>query len=458
MSETKKQTRGSLPMLQLALPLIGEQFLRILVSSVDTLMLSSYSEAAVAGVGLVSQWVFFIMLLINVVCVGSTIVLAQYLGAKKDKKDLNDVAKAGFVMAVIISIVLSIIVLTLTPLFLSFYTLEDEVRHCAQNYFMIYAGVGTIFTGLSTFQIGILRTYGYTRQTLIVSIVSNLVNVLGNAIALYGWFGIPVTGASGVAAASTISIIVGNIILFVMIRHRKDIQLKIFKSPKVPKNIFKLILSIGLPTAGESLSYNISQITIMAIISTLGTYAMDCQVYTQTIVRFVFVVAVAIGHAVQIKVGYFVGADEKDIAYRKVYKYGLIATACSMTMILIVNLIKGPVIHLFTQQPDVFAVTSTLLLVSIYVEFGRSLNLIYVGALKGSGDVRFPVLYGIFSNWCIMVFLSWFLGLKMGLGVVGCFIGIGTDETTRGIVMVLRWKSKRWMSKSIVAKESTQKS
>lgn len=457
MSDLKKQNRGSLPMLQLALPLIGEQFFRILVSSVDTFMLSSYSESAVAGVGLVSQWVFFIMLLINVVCVGSSIVLAQYLGAQKDKKNLNDVAKAGFAMAIVISIILSVIVLTLTPTFLSFYTLEDEVRRCAQNYFMIYAGIGTIFTGLSTFQTSILRTYGYTKQTLIVTIISNLVNVFGNAMALYGWFGIPVTGASGVAAASTVSIIVGNIILFYMIRHHKDIQLKIFKSSKVPKSMFKLILSIGLPTAGESLSYNISQITIMAIISTLGTYAMDCQVYTQTIVRFVFVVAVATGHAVQIKVGHLVGADEKETAYKKVYKYGLIATGFSMAMIIIVNLFKGPLIHLFTQQPEVFTVTSALLLWSIYVEFGRSLNLIYVGALKGSGDVRFPVLYGIFSNWCIMVFLSWFLGIKMGLGVVGCWIGIGTDETTRGIVMVLRWKSKHWMSKSIVAKESTQK-
>lgn len=452
MSEIKKQSRGSLPMLQLTLPLIGEQFFRILVSSVDTFMLSSYSESAVAGVGLVSQWVFFIQLLINVVCVGSTIVLAQYLGAQKDNKDLNDVAKAGFVMAIIISVVLSIIVLTLTPVLLSFYTLEDEVRSCAQRYFMIYAGVGTIFTGLSTFQTGLLRTYGYTKQTLIVTIISNLVNVLGNALALYGWFGIPITGAAGVAVASTVSVIVGNIILFFMIKHRKDIQIKLVNSPKVPKRMYKLILSIGLPTAGESLSYNISQITIMAIISSLGTYAMDCQVYTQTIVRFVFVVAVATGHAVQIKVGYYVGANEKDVAYRKVYKYGMVATASSMALITIVNLIKGPVIHIFTQQPEVFDITSKLLLCSILVEFGRSLNLIYVGALKGSGDVRFPVLYGILSNWGIMVFLSWFLGLKMGLGVIGCFIGIGIDETTRGFVMVLRWKSKRWQSKSIVAK------
>lgn len=454
-SETSLKTvnRGSLPMMKLALPLIGEQFFRVLVSSVDTFMLSSYSEAAVAGVGLVSQWSFFIMILINVVCIGSSIVLAQYLGAKKKNDDLNDVAKAGLIMVIIVSAILMIIVLTLTPLLLGFYTLEEEVSRCARQYFMIYSGIGAVFVGISSFQSALLRTYGYTKETLIVTIISNIVNVFGNALALYGWFGLPVTGAPGVAAASLFSIIVGNVLFFIMIKRRKDIQVKLFHSKKTPFSIFKLILSIGVPTAGESLSYNMAQITIMAIISTLGTYAMDCQVYTQTIVRFVFVIAVAIGNAVQIKVGYYVGAGEKDTAFKKVFKYSLVATICSVSLILLVNLVKTPIIHIFTRQEEVFALTSRMLVYSILIEFGRSLNLIYVGALKGSGDVKFPVLYGIFSMWGIMVFLSWLLGLKLGFGVIGCWLGIGLDETTRGIVMLLRWKGKRWQTKSLVEKQ-----
>ena len=72
------------------------------------------------------------------------------------------------------------------------------------------------------------------------------------------------------------------------------------------------------------------------------------------------------------------------------------------------------------------------------------------GALKGAGDVRFPVLYGIFSNWGIMVLGSYILGIKMGLGLVGFFLAIGTDETTRGLVMLLRWKSRRWESHSLI--------
>ena len=193
-----------------------------------------------------------------------------------------------------------------------------------------------------------------------------------------------------------------------------------------------------------------SQIVIMAMVSTLGTNAISAEVYTMTILRVAYAVALAIGQATQIKTGYYVGARQSDVAYKKVFKYQLIATVCSMVMIVVVNIAKNPVIRMFTDIEEVYSMVTTLLILSVYIEFGRSLNLIYVGALKGAGDVKFPVLYGIISMWGIMVFGSYILGLKMGLGLAGFWIGIGTDETTRGIVMLLRWKSKRWQKYALV--------
>lgn len=450
--DAQKVNRGSLPMLALTLPLIGEQFFRILVSSVDTFMLSSYSSAAVAGVGLVSQWVFFSQILFNVIVIGATIVLAQYLGAQKSEDELNHVSKAGIKMVMLFAVIFMAAVFLFTKTLLGFYPLEEEVYSSAFIYFIIFGGIGAPVNAFSLFQTGILRTYGYTKETFIVTVISNLVNVIGNALALYGWFGLPVTGAAGVAAASVVSLFVGNIIMIFMIRKRKDIQFKIFSGPKVPSRVYKLILSIGVPTAGENIAYNLAQITVMAFISSLGTNAMSTQVYTNTIVRFVFIVAMGIGSAVQIKVGYYVGAGLKDVAYKKVFFYSLIATCTSMFCILLLNVpfVKLPIIGLFTKDTQVIAMTANLMLYSIYLEFGRSLNLIYVGALKGSGDVKFPVFYGVFSMWGIQVLLSWILGVKLGFGIVGCWLGIATDETTRGIVMLLRWKSKRWQTKAIV--------
>lgn len=447
---TKTLNRGALPMLKLTLPIAMEQFFRILVSSIDTMMLSSYSNDAVAAVGLVSQYVFFLTIIFSVIGTGCSIVLAQYLGAEKSEKELNNVAQAGAIMVFFASLLLTALVIFGTGWLLGRYQLEETVRTFAWQYFVIYGGICCFFNAFSLLQGAILRSYGYTSEAMIVSIIANLVNVLGNALSLYGWFGLPVLGVPGVAGASGLSMLVSCILFFVFIRRRRDVHFHAHGITKVPRESFKMVLKVGVPTAGESLSYNVSQITIMAMISTLGTYAMSAQVYTMTILRFVFVAAIAIGQATQIKTGYFVGAKQNDIVYKKVFRYQLVATSISMIMIVIVNLIKNPVISIFTDIPEVHGLVSTLLIYSAYIEFGRSLNLTYIGGLKGSGDVRFPVLYGIFSNWAIQVLLSYILGIKCGLGLVGFWLGIGTDETTRGLVMLWRWKSRRWQKHALV--------
>ena len=448
---SKSLNRGALPMLKLTLPIAMEQFFRILVSSVDTMMLSSYSNEAVAAVGLVSQYSFFLVILFSVIGTGCSIVLAQYLGAEKPENDLNHIAQAGAIMVFFMSLLMTVLVIFGTGWLLDHYTLEPLVRKYAWQYFIIYGGICCFFNAFSLLQGAILRSYGYTSEAMIVSIIANLTNVLGNALSLYGWFGLPVLGVPGVAGASGLSMAVSCVLFFFFIRRRRDVVFHAHGITKVPREAFRLVLKVGVPTAGESLSYNVSQITVMAMISTLGTYAMSAQVYTMTILRFVFVAAMAIGSATQIKAGYYVGARQNDVVYKKVFRYQLAATVCSMVMIFVVNLIKNPVVRIFTDIPDVHALVCTLLLYSAYIEFGRSLNLIYIGALKGAGDIRFPVLYGIFSNWAIQVLGSYILGIKFGLGLVGFWLGIGTDETTRGIVMLFRWKSRRWQKHALVS-------
>lgn len=449
MNQSKTQDR-QLSMLALTIPIFLEQMLKILVSSIDTVMLSGYSEEGVASVGMMSQYLFFMNILFNVVCTGTSIVLTQYLGAKKSKGELTSIAQASTLLITIFSAVLTAAVFAGTNALLGCYTLEPLVRQHAHDYFIIFGGIGGIFTGFSLMQGAILRSYGHTKEILIVSIFANIINVLGNAISLCGWFGMPVFGVPGVAFASVASQMFSCIALAIIINRKEDVCFAFSGIFNVPKNIYRSIFKIGIPTAGENISYNVAQIVIMAMITTLGTAAMSAQVYTQTIVRFVFVFASAIGNATQIKTGHMVGAKQLDAVYRQLYKYQIIGTGLSLALILLVNLIKPVLIGIFTQNTEVVALVSTLLIYSVYIEFGRSLNLISIAGLKGAGDVKFPVLYGLFSMWGIMVLGSYVLGLKLGLGLVGFWIAIGSDETSRGIVMLFRWKSKKWQNKALV--------
>lgn len=447
---SEKKNPGTISMFALALPLCLEQGFRILVSSIDTIMLSSYDNAAVAAVGMTSQYAFFINILYNVVCVGTMIVLSQYIGAKKSNEELGGIAKASILMVVSFSIIMSLAVIFGTGALLSCYTLEESVRNYAHEYFVIFCGFGSIFIAFNLMQGAVVRAYGYTKQILYATILANLINVLGNAISLYSWFGLPVFGLPGVAISSVIGNFFSCVYLACVIRRKKEIQFSAKNLFSVEKEYFKKILKIGIPTAGENLSYNVAQIVIMAMITTLGTAAMSAQVYTNTIARFVFVVAVGIGSATQIKTGFFVGSKNADVAYRNLWRYQFCGTMTSMVLIVLINLGKGFIVPMFTKDPVIIGYVSSLLLYSCYIEFGRSLNLISIGGLKGAGDVGFPVGYGIFSMWCIMVLFSYILGIKMGLGLIGFWLAIGTDETTRGLVMLLRWKSKRWQTKALV--------
>lgn len=440
--------RAALPMTVLALPIVLEQFFRILVSSIDTIMLSSYSQQAVAAVGLISQYIFFIHILFNVICIGTSIVLTQYLGAKRENES-REVAQASAVMVSLVAIVVFIIVLSAGRTLLEQYSIEPEVREFAWEYFYIFGGIGTFFTAFSLLQGTILRSYGYARDAMYISLTANVINVIGNAFALYGFFGLPVLGVRGVAASSAFAHLVACILLAIRIKRRPDVHFPLRDWMKVPRTIYKTILSIGIPTAGENMAYNVAQIVLMAFVSTLGTWAMSSMIYAQTIARFVFVIAMSIGNAVQIKTGYFVGAKRPEAAYKRVFRYQFIGTAISILLILILNLVKTPIIGLFTSVQEIATLTSSLLVISIYIEAGRSLNLITIPALKGAGDIKFPVLYGLFSMWCIMVLGAYILGFKLGFGLLGIWFAIGTDETLRGIVMIFRWKSKRWMTKAI---------
>lgn len=448
--QDSKKSRGALPMHKLCLPLVLEQLFRILVASADTVMLSSYSAVAVAGVGLMGQYIFFLNILFGIIATGTTIVLAQFIGAEKSPEELNSISCASTIMITIVAVILTTVVFLGTGPLLSCYTLEDKVREAAYEYFIIYGGIGAFFTAISLLQSAILRCYGYTKEALFVTLIANIINVSGNALSLYGFFGLPILGVKGVAGASALSVIVSCIILAIIIRRKSDVYYDLRKWRKTPPNFYKIILKVGIPTASENLSYNTSQIVIMALISTLGTYAMSAQVFTRTICQYVFMTAIGMGAACQIKAGYFVGARQTDILYKKMFSYSIFATSVSMSLILLINVFNAPIISLFTKDEQITSIVKTLLRLSILLEFGRSLNLIWIGGLKGAGDIRFPVLYGMFSNWCIMVFLSWLLGIKFGMGVAGCWIGIALDETTRGIVMVFRWISRRWMTKALV--------
>src|SRR5574344_1146166 len=181
--ETKSRSglnRAALPMISLTIPILIENVFRILVSSVDTIMLSSWSQKSVAAVGLIGQYTFLIQILFNVICIGASIVISQYLGAKRET-EASQVTQASAVMVSLVAVLICSAVLLGGKALLGRYSIEPEVRTYAWQYLAIYGGVGAFFVAFSMLQGTILRAYGYTRDAMYISFAANIINVIGNS-------------------------------------------------------------------------------------------------------------------------------------------------------------------------------------------------------------------------------------------------------------------------------------
>lgn len=426
---------------QVAGPLLIENILRTTLTTVDVFMLSFYSEKAVAAVGLINQFVFFIQLMYLMVASGASILLAQYLGAGQHE-EAHRTTLGSFTLGLGFSLVLSLALTLGAPLLVGLYALETQVHDFAVQFLVIYS-VGSVSVALSMLQSTLLRVHGEAKAPMYINMVANVVNIVGNALFLFGWFGLPVWGVVGVALSTVFSQVVACVAQAVVIR-KKGIRLDFRQWKTVGRGTYKQILAVGVPTAGENLSYNLAQMVNMRFVAALGTASMAAYVFLFSFLRYVFVSSISIGSAAQIKVGWWVGQGREDVAARRTMVYLFGGMAISLVVVLAINLFQAPLFSLFTQNPETLALISAVLLVSIFQETGRNFNLILIPALKGAGDVKFPVFVGIVFMWGIGVLGSWLFGVVFGWGLVGIFAALAIDEWVRGLIMLGRWKSGRW--------------
>jgi putative efflux protein, MATE family len=411
-------------------------------------MLNRFSEKAAAAMSSVNQFSFFIQLLYLMVAAGISILVSQSLGAGR-KEDSGRIAMAGLSIIAAFAVAISLTVVFSAAPILGLYALDSDVREMATSFLVIYGGC-SFFMAMNLGQANILRAYGHPSDPMVVNIIALVITIAGNAISLYGPFGLPVWGIKGVAVANVFGQFVAFGLSAICIRRRREIRMPWRELPLVPRSTYAAILKVGVPTAGENVSYNFAQIIIVSFIARMGTEALAAYGLALSLSRYVFITGVSIGNAGQIKVGYLVGAGKHDQAYRSVWRYFAFGFCLSIAIILGLNLVKYPLLGLFTANKTVIAYAASALLIGFALEPGRNFNTIVLPALKGSGDTIFPVLVGICFQWGVGVSLAWLFGLKLGLGLMGVWMALACDEWSRGIINSLRWKSGAWRSKAFV--------
>ncbi|MDZ5713032.1 MATE family efflux transporter [Jeotgalibacillus haloalkalitolerans] len=439
-SSTKKLT-----LFALTWPIFIEISLHMLMGNADTLMLSQYSDDSVAAVGISNQILALIIVMFGFVATGTSILVAQYLGAGK-QKSAAEIAVVSVAANLVFSLILSILLFIFDDRILLLMDLPPELLPEATIYLQIVGGLSFIQAVIMTLG-AVLRSYSFTKDAMFVTLGMNIVNVIGNYIVIFGAFGFPVLGVEGVAYSTAISRFLGLIVLFILLIKRIEGGLPFFSLFKLPFSHLKNLLKIGIPSAGEQLSYNASQLVITAFIASLGTEAITTRVYTLNIMMFIFLFAISIGQGSQILIGHMVGAGKINEAYKRGIKSLKIAIYISFGMAVLFSIFSETLLGIFTANEDILFLGSVLIYLTIILEPGRSFNLVMINSLRAAGDVKFPVYIGILSMWGVAVLFAYLLGIVFGLGLIGIWIAFILDEWLRGILMLRRWRSKIWVQK-----------
>jgi putative MATE family efflux protein len=432
-------------------PLFIEISLHMGMGIVATLILSGYSDNAVAGVGVANQILNIFILVFNVTAIGATILIGQNLGANQLDR-ARRLATSAFGVNFWIGIVMTIVVVAFGGLFLKFYGLSGEVYDFAYT-FLTIIGLSLFLEAIALALSAVLRSYGHTKETMIVTVIMNVISIIGSFIAIKGWFGLPVTGVAGVAYSMFAGRIFIIVALFYFVYKQLALKFHIKDIFKINKTDVKGLLSIGVPSAGENLSYQFSQVVITSFVALTGDAALAARVYILNISMICFLFTVAIAQGTQLLVARYIGAKQYDKALKRGLKTLKIAVIVSAAVSLVVALIGKPTLAVFTTDANIIAIALPVLWAIVFIEPGRAMNIVLMGSLKSVGDVRFPVVIGIICMWGIAVVFSYFFGITLGLGLLGIWLAQGLDEWVRGCFALKRWVSKPWEKKKVVVEQ-----
>ncbi len=429
----------------LAGPIFIETLLVMMLGAVDTFMLSRHSDNSVAAVGVVNQIMNLIFLLFEVISLGTSILCSQYIGAKKRNKVIQ-VVGISLMFNLLSGLLISGMILMFAEDILLIMGLRPDLMQYGLPYMKIVGGFA-FFQAISLSLSASLRSADKAEYPMYVSVVVNIFNIIGNYSLIFGKFGMPALGVEGAAISTSICRFIAVVCLLIIL-FKKHI-------PAFPKELFnpfpwvelKNLLKIGIPSAGEHMSYSLSQVVISYFINMISNQALATRTYVVNIVMFTYIFALALAQGGAILIGHLVGMKKINAAYAIGKRVMRLGTAMSVTLSLLTAIFGRHILSLLTSDPWIIGTGAAILWVEIALEHGRALNFFGVNSLRSAGDIYFPVVVGIIVMWAVQVVGSYLLGISLGWGLIAMWVIFALDENIRGFIFLHRWNSFKWVGK-----------
>lgn len=436
---------------KMSIPIFVELLLQLFVGNVDQVMVGWSSKTSVAAIVNGNQIINLMITTMNMLCMATTIMLTQYLGAK-EKEKANQICVLTTAIMAGIGMIMTVISIFFGQFIFKMMQIDPIIMDETCLYLMIVGGV-SVFQALHMNFVAILRSYTRLKEVMGVSIVMNLLNVIGNTLLINGLCGFPKMGVVGAAIATALSKIVGLIIMCILLVKYTEIDFKLKYLFDNSRDMVKHFMKIGLPTGAENFSYQLSQAFILGIINPYGAIVTATKGYCSILANVSYIYGIAIAQALQIVIGYLLGSGKIDEVEKKVWWTTKIGILTSSGIMFLLWLFSDQTLGIFTNDMSMLALGKQILFIDMFLEAGRAINTTLTKSFISVGEIRLPIMVGISFQWIVGFGLSYIFSGIFHMGLSGVWFAMMLDECIRGIIYVTTFRKKKWKQRYKVEKE-----
>jgi len=434
---------------KIAVPVFIELLMGTLFGMVDMIMLGRSGDnvttaASIAAVGVTNQLIFLGLSLVQSLNIGATTMVARYIGAKREDRIEAVVKHIMILTQLFLVIPILFIGLGMTNTAMKFFGAHVDTISIGSGYFRVIA-LGFIFQAFNFSIFAALRGSGDTKTPMKINIKVNLLNVVGNALLIYGLFGFPRLGVLGAGISTTFSQIVASIMVIRVILNEKNIvHIKIRNKFKFDKDIIYNLVKIGVPASLEQVAMRTGLLVFSKIVASLGTVAYATHQICISILSLSFTPGQSFGISASTLTGRSLGEEEPEKAEMYIKSCGKIGSVISTAMAMLFFFFGHTIASMYTNNSEVVAEAAKVLKLMALIQPFQSSQLIIAGGLRGAGDTVWTLVSTFIGILVIRLILSYVFVLRMGMGLMGAWLAVLIDQAIRWVLILIRLKTNKW--------------
>ena len=431
--------------LKLVVPIVIQNLLSAAVNSADVVMLNYVGQSSISAVSLAANYASVLFMVFYGLGTGATLLSAQYWG-KKDLQAIRVVEGIALRFSVLITLVFSGFAAFAPELMMRMFTPDAELIQIGAGYLRVMS-VTYLCWSIIEIYLAILRSIGKVTVSMVLNILAFSLNILLNAVFIFGLFGAPKLGATGVAIATAISRIVELLgCIFVSMALSKDLKLNLAYMFIRNKALLKDFIHLSLPALGNDISWSVAFSMYSVILGHLGTDAVAANSLVIVVRNFGTVLCFGTASAGGILLGNVMGEGDMERAKEyasKLMKLTVITGAIGGVLILIATPF---VMHFASLSETAMHYLKYMLLINTYYVMGAAVNTTLIaGVFRAGGDTRFGLICDTIDMWCYAVPLGFIAAFVFKLPVLWVYFLLCTDEFVKWPWVIKRYRSGKWL-------------